>query len=438
MKIILFLILFQLSVASDLTLKQCIDIALSKNPDLLILKNNYESSKSKVKESISGYMPQVSGTLSYSRRVTPLSTSFGSVSFPGLEDKFDVTTYTTGLSLQQNIWDFGRTSSVVSRAKINEEFSLLNFEKKKIEITFQVKKNYYNLLQAKAMKEIATLNLQEIKNLLEEVREKKKQGLATYVDVLNAESEYVKFKAEIKKTKHQIDLATIILANILGESETSAELSRTPYESMKPIAEEKFPSPEEFPLGFKNFDECKNRAIASRLEFKEIELQEKLANANVSGVYSEWFPAISGSATYDLTDNYFFPKQKSWSFGVNISIPIFSGFGSKARLESSESDLKNIETNKKLTTQNVLLQVKVNYYKVIEAKENVEVTKKKQEYLEKNLEANNAKYKEGFSTVTELIDAQTKKVSAEFESQQALYNYYVALSELEYSIGWIK
>lgn len=427
MKIILFLILFQLSVASDLTLKQCIDIALEKNPDLIILKNNYESSKSKVKESISGYMPQLSGTFSYSRRVTPLSTSFGSVSFPGLEDKFDVTTYTTGLSLQQNIWDFGRTSSVVSRAKINEEFSLLNFEKKKTEIIFQVKKNYYNLLQAKAMEQINVITLKEIENLLEEVREKKKQGLATYVDVLNAESEYVKFKAEIKKTKHQIDLATITLVNILGESETS-----------KPIAEEKFPSPEEFPLGFKNFDECKNRAIVSRLEFKEIELQEKLANANVSGVYSEWLPAISGSAVYDLTDNYFFPKQKSWSFGVNISIPIFSGFGSKARLESSESDLKNIETDRKLTTQNILLQVKANYYRVIEAKENVEVTKKKLEYLEKNLEAVNAKYKEGLSTVTEFIDIQTKKVSAEFESQQALYNYYVALSELEYSIGGIR
>jgi outer membrane protein TolC len=85
-----------------------------------------------------------------------------------------------------------------------------------------------------------------------------------------------------------------------------------------------------------------------------------------------------------------------------------------------------------------LLLVKTNYIKVIEEQENVEVIKKKVEYLKKNLEAVTAKYDEGLSTLNDLIEAQTKKSNSEIEMQQSLYSYYIALNELEYSIGGVK
>ena len=85
--------------------------------------------------------------------------------------------------------------------------------------------------------------------------------------------------------------------------------------------------------------------------------------------------------------------------------------------------------------QNILVQIKTNYYRALEKKENVSVVSKKLGYLEKNLEAVSAKYDAGLATLTEMIDAQTKKSGAELENQQALYGYYLALNEFEYSMG---
>ena len=79
--------------------------------------------------------------------------------------------------------------------------------------------------------------------------------------------------------------------------------------------------------------------------------------------------------------------------------------------------------------------MKNNYFKIRENKQNYEFAIAKLEYLKKNLEAVNAKYEQGLSTLTDLIEAQTKKNSAELENLQALYAYHTALNELEYSIG---
>lgn len=431
-KVGLFLLILFISpvFSNELTLKECIDIALENNHELIVLKNNYEASNYKVKESKANYWPLISANFIGSRRITPLSTTFGSsvTAFPGIGNELDVTSYTTGLSLQQTIWDFGRTYSVSKRTEITKKLSFLQLEKKKREIKYQVKKSYYSVLSARAMEQIVILNLKDMESLLNSVTEKKKSGLATSLDILNVESEYIKLKAELKRINHQFEISVVSLINILGKS----------FDETLKLKEENFFTPSEYPFDFKNFDECKAKAISSRIEFKELELQEELSNTDISGVYSEWFPSITGTGSYELQDNNFQFKQRSWGVSLNISIPLFSGFSTLSRLESSKEDLKNIKINREQLIQNISIQVKISYYKVLEEKENINVARYKLEYLEKNFDANNAKYKEGLATITELIEAQTKKSSAKLEKENAFYNYHIALNELEYFTGGIK
>ncbi|MEW6040405.1 MAG: TolC family protein, partial [Elusimicrobiota bacterium] len=359
-----------------------------------------------------------------------LSTSFGTnlPPIPGMGNTLDITNYTSGLSIQQNLWDFGRTSSISRKAVLSGQLSHIRLESKKQEIIYSTKKDYYNLLQAKALEKLSDVNLKEMKNLLESVQERYKEGVATEVDVLNIEAEYEKFYAGEKKAGRNVDLATIALLNTAGLSEDEEII----------IKNENFSQPEEYPLGLKDFQECKSRALLFSHGLKELDLQKQLARAGISGVRSEWFPVISGAGEYGFQDTVFPPKQKSWSAGVNLSLPLFSGFGSVSRMGTAHNDLKNISENKRQLTQKIILQVKNSYYKVLEQKENVYVSEKKMKYLEKNLQAVNAKYKEGLATLTELIDSQTKKSAGEIENQQALYNYHTALNELEYNIGGVR
>ncbi|MBU0951241.1 MAG: TolC family protein, partial [Elusimicrobia bacterium] len=270
--------------SEEIKLREYIDIALANNPELIALQNNYISAKFKFWEARSMYFPQVSANMSASRRVSPLSVTFGDTAlFPGLPDKTDVTTYSQGLSAQQNIWDFGKTGSLVSKAGISRELSCISYEKKKQEVVYNVKKSYYNLMQAITIQNLASFNLKEIESLYNSVREREKEGLATPIDVLNIEAQYMNFKANVETAKHNLDIAMLSFTNILGEELDHPVL----------ISQGNFPQPEENPLNFKNYEECKEKAVALRLDFQELVLQEKLAQKDVKGAYSEWLPSLS-------------------------------------------------------------------------------------------------------------------------------------------------
>ena len=116
-------------------------------------------------------------------------------------------------------------------------------------------------------------------------------------------------------------------------------------------------------------------------------------------------------------------------------MPLFIGFSRLAKLEQAQFALNNINSTRTLLEQAIILQIKSNYLKINENKQNFELAVAKLKYLKKNLEAVTARYDQGLATLTDLIEAQTKKSSAELENYQALYAYHTALNELEYSIG---
>ncbi|OGS19125.1 MAG: hypothetical protein A3J83_01940 [Elusimicrobia bacterium RIFOXYA2_FULL_40_6] len=415
--------------SEEIKLREYIDIALANNPELIAFQNNYISAKFKFWEARSMYFPQVSANMSASRRVSPLSATFGDTSlFPGLPEKTDVTTYSQGLSAQQNIWDFGKTGSIVSRAGISRDLNYLSYEKKKQEIIYNVKKSYYNLMQAITIQNLASFNLKEVENLYKSVQEREKEGLATPIDVLNIESQYVKFKADVETAKHNVEIAMLSFTNILGKELTDSVI----------INEGNFPLPADNPLNFKNYDECKEQAAVSRLDFQELALQEKLAEKDVKAAYSEWLPSLSANGSYDLQGNTYPPNLDSWSAAVNLSVPIFKGGADYAKVKSAGAGLASARQNIKQMKQNIFIQIKSNYYKATEQKQNFDATDKKRQYLERNFDATNAKFKEGLASLTDLIEAQTKKSNGEIEVQQALFSYHIALNDLEYSTGGIR
>lgn len=415
--------------SESLTLNQCIELALKKSPDIATLQNDYESGKAKAKEVRAVFFPRISASFSANRQVTPTASTFGAAaSLFGIGPEMDTTSYSLGLSASQNIWDFGRSLALERQVSLNEELASFQLEKKKTEVAYNVKKSFYSLLQARGMEKVTLLTVKDMKHLLESVRSRKEQGMATAIDVMNAEVEALKFELEANKSINQVELARLSLKNMLVKGD----------EEELVLVEEKLEVPAETPFGLQSFEEAKAKAMASRIDVKELKIQEKIAEASTGGAYAEFWPLIAGQAGYQYTGSDLTLKDKSWNVGLSVSVPLFSGFSRLAKVEQTELALKNVAASGKLMEQGIILQVKNSFLKIKENKQNYELSEKKFEYLKKNLEAINAKYEQGLSTLTDLIEAQTKKSSAELENLQALYAYYTALNELEYSIGGIK
>ncbi len=415
--------------SENLTLNQCIDIVLRKSPEIITLQNEYEAGKARAREQRAVFLPHISASFTANRQVTPTFSTFGAAaSLIGLGPEIDNTSYALGLGASQNIWDFGRSLALENQVALNEELAAFELEKKKSEVVYNVKKSFYSLLQAKGLENASRLTVSDMKHLLESVKARKEQGLATRIDEMNAEVETLKFELEVKKAANQVDLAGLALKNLLLKSDEEELL----------LAEVRLADPAGSPLGIKSFEEAKARSLAFRIELKEYKLREKIALASAGGAYAEFWPSISGQAGYQYTGSDLFLRDKSWNMGLSVSIPLFSGFSRQARVEQMELALKNVSHAAKLLEQKIVLQVKESYLKIKENKQDLELSGTRLEYLKKNLEAASAKYDQGLSTLTDLIEAQTKKSSAELENLQALYAYYTALNELEYSIGGSK
>ena len=412
--------------SETLTLNQCIEIALSRSPEIKNLVNDYESGKAKLKEVRAVFLPRISAAFSANRQVTPTSSTFGPAALlMGIGSEIDNSSYSLGLNASQNIWDFGKSLTLENQAVLREELAFFELEKKKIEVAYNVKKSFYSLLQAKGMEKVSLLTVRDMKLLLESVKARKEQGLATQVDIMNAEVEVLKFEFEAKKALNQVELASLSLKNILVKNEEEELI----------LAEQQLNVPGETPLDLKSFEEARARSIASKIDFKELEVKREIAEASAGGAYAEFWPSISGQAGYQYTGSDLALKDKSWNIGFNISVPLFIGFSRLAKLEQAQFALNNINSTRTLLEQAIILQIKSNYLKINENKQNFELAVAKLKYLKKNLEAVTARYDQGLATLTDLIEAQTKKSSAELENYQALYAYHTALNELEYSIG---
>ena len=85
--------------------------------------------------------------------------------------------------------------------------------------------------------------------------------------------------------------------------------------------------------------------------------------------------------------------------------------------------------------RDVALELKQAFLSVQEAKQKIDLTKKKMESAEEDLDLVQEKYNLGSANILELLDAEVSFKEAESDRVQAFYDYNLAIAEFEKAIG---
>ena len=138
-------------------LDDCIEIALSGKKTLLSAELNVTSAERGVTGSYSGLLPSLNASTGAGR------THFPEVSInSGLDTT--VSSYydnmSAGISLNQTIFDGGRSWNQVKQAKTNLNIAQLNYRSTTIQVIQNVIKSYYELLKAQKLYDVAEKNLE--------------------------------------------------------------------------------------------------------------------------------------------------------------------------------------------------------------------------------------------------------------------------------------
>jgi TolC family type I secretion outer membrane protein len=410
------------AVGTGLTLKEAVEIALAHHPTLLAARGALQAQRARVGEARSNYFPQLDLQSDYTRATSNFAPN---PQFRGLnqatasESNTSFDNYSASLSLQQRIFDFGKTSAEVELARENLQGSSWNEEASRQTIVVNVKVAYFGLLEARHLVQVNEETVRQFQEHLEQTQGFYKAGTRTRFDVTKAEVDLTNARLELIKARNAEDVARITLANAMG------------------VPDQPIGKLEEL-LSFKKIeileDQAIREALESRPELLSLSAQRRAAEASVRSAKRNYFPVLFGVADYTYRGQDF-PLVWNWDLSLNLTVPIFSGYRTQSQVAEARANLLVVGANEEALRQNVILEVHQAFSNLKDAEERVQTSEIVVRQAEENFDLANGRFQAGVGTSVERTDAQVLLTNAKTSQIQALYDYRVAEAQLLKAMG---
>jgi len=398
----------------SLNLERCIEIALKRQPVIIAAMSTANANQSKIGEAKANYYPQIDWSSSASRTSVGPRTSFG---FATRSVIFN--SYSTGVTLNQNIFDFGKTASQVEIQKLNYDSSLSDFGNVSVQIILSVKQAYYGVLQAKRNRDVAADTVKQFQQHLDQAKGFYEVGTKPRFDVTKAEVDLSNAKLNLIKAENALRIAVANLNNAMGVPDAPG------YEVEDNLSFKKY--------GI-TFDDAVSKAYQNRPDLKSIIAKKQAAESSIELAKKDYYPVLTGTAGYDYAGNAF-PLERGWNIGATFSFPLFSGFLTKYQVEEAKANLNVLNANEESLRQNIFLEVQQAYLNLKEAEDSIPTAELTVQQAQENFEIANGRYAAGVGNPIEVTDAEVSLLNAKLSYIQALYNYKVSQASLEKAMG---
>ncbi len=434
-----FLLIFLiggLSLAqTKITLKDAIQIALQKNTFLGQAENNILSQQSGVSAAYGNFLPSLSGFASWS---WDRNEQAGSVRYlngiPFNIPKITSETRSYIASVNSDITLFDGLSNIanLSSANNNLKSAQLYFEFLKQQTIVNTITRYYNLMTQMELLKVREENVKKQEINFKTIEEKNRLGAATLADLYqqqvelgNAELQVINQNLEVQKAKNNLLI-------YLGLDVTGDYSFETDFTSR----EENILSAD-LDIDYQNIQERISDAYNNRLDYKSklYELESSLNQITIAR--SGHFPRLTGSMGFSSYSNKFDElfKSKTYSVGLNLNIPIFSGFSVSNRVQIAEVQYMNKELEVRELERQIKQQINESYLSLVAAKKSLSVSEKNIKAAEERLKIEQERYNLGSGKLLDLLIANSSYITAKTDYVNAQYSYIIISDQIKYYLG---
>jgi len=397
-----------------LSLQRCIEISIIRQPNVLAAASAVDAGRSRVGQARSNYYPQIDLTAGYSKIAVAGSTRTGVSASSAAVDQ-----YTGRAALNQNIYDFGRTSTQVKIQNLDLDSSRADLEDVYQQTVFNVKQAYYGVLAASRNVAVAAESVKQFQQHLEQAEGFFEAGTKPKFDVTKAQVDLGNAKLNLITAQNSLKISKVVLNNAMGvpdapEYEIEDNLDFIKYEI--------------------SFDKAIETAYANRPDLKSLVFKRRATESSIDLAAKDYYPTLSGNAAYNWSGQEF-PPDHGWEVGATISFPLFSGFLTKYQVEEAKANLNVIRANEETLRQGVLLDIQQAYLNLQQTEEKINTAELNVKQAEENLEIANGRYTAGVGNPIEVTDAEVSLINAKTSYNQALYDYKIARSSLEKAMG---
>ncbi len=406
-------------VFQDPQLQELVRTALKQNYDLQLAAERINAARAQLGITRSNQFPQVQGDVN--------GTGGKAYNF---QSKSNFLVSTLDASFQLDLFGRLRRATEAARAQL-----LATEDAKQVVVltlVSDVASDYFALLDLDLQLQITHNTVKSQENALSLTKLRLGHGVATKLDVLQAQQVLDTANAQIPDLERRIGQEEDAISILLGNYPQNVPRGR-------PLVEQQLPP--EVPPGLSS------SLIERRPDIREAEQNLVAANAEIGVAKAAFFPNISltGSGGGAFGRSSVFSSLMSshagiWSYGAQVTEPIFTGGALKNNLRLAES----VERQEVIAYRQAIQLAFRDVSDALTGYEKYHQVRVRQEEsvkdLQDSVDLSLSRYRGGITTYLEVLDGQRSLYSAELTLAQARGSEYQSLVQLYKALGggWVQ
>jgi outer membrane protein len=407
-----------------------VELALRRNPEMLVALDEQDELKGKIKEVRSGAYPQVTfkgyglrmrdPSILNSSSFDKVPQEFKDALVPVASNMFDM-----GITVNQPLYNAGkvRTALKLSEESLAEKNAASEGVRR--QLTFKVLQAFKNLLLMEANLEVARETRQQRVQHLEQARVRYRDGVATEIDVLRSEVNVANMEPEIIRAENSVRLARAVINDLIMED----------LEAPTKIAD----ILQYRPWDAGSLEDIQRRTLEMRPELQAArrQVQQAKLTASLANAENKLSVDMEGHYGYAVRQiqNMLNSDYSQWTLTFNFKLPLFDGgrkaglmMQAQARLRAAEQRLARFENECRLEVKQAFDDMQSSAKAIAAAQLSVQ-------QAERVLTLMQANYRYGAATTLDVTDSQTALAEARNSKIGATYQYEIAKARLRLASG---
>lgn len=441
---------------SILSLEDCINLAIANSPKVNMSKNYALVAKSRIGQAKSDFFPTLGAGTGYYGQKDSHGNSSGNNNY-----------YSANASLNQLIYNFGKTNARINMQKFYEIGAKHDVENSIVQAVFDVKSAYYGVLAAQAKRDIQKANVQINERQYLRTKAYFEEGIKSRIDLVNAEVYLSDAKIQLVSAENAYKTAMIKLNNAMyvayapeysiknTETFNFSTDQFTPITLLSDNTDEVYDSlkyDEETPVFssaiektdiLKNYEfkvypytleEAINRANEQRPDLLSYAATYAAMEESLKYTKREYFPSINGRVGYTHRNTNYFVNN-GMNFSASLDFPTVNIMNTKSRIEEARAQLDVALDNLNLSKQNIYFEVQNAYVNMQQIEKRIPLLEVKVRQTLENFELADGRYAVGVGDFIQLQDAKQNYNNAQQSYVQAVFEYNLARATLEKAMG---
>jgi len=407
------------------TLEEAWALALQQDHSLAAVRNQAEAAGFEAQAARAQRWPTVAVGGSYTQLDDSPAFDFAFTGLPLTPPElFEDDKYVMGsASLTIPLFTSGRISSSIAAAEARERGVGAQVTAATSDVKLAVADAYVGVLRARKAHDVARSNVQTLQSLTRDTASMFERELVPKNELLAVQVALADARQNELRAANAADVAAAAYNRRLG-----APLDR-PVELSETLA-----VPVELSQDLPALVE---QAHSRRAELAAFDAQAEAYGQLARTERSRVLPQVALSGGYQYLENQFLDDETVGMAGIGVQWAMFDGGQSRKRAAALDRNRRATEQQRADASSQIELQVRQAYLGIQESRQRVEVTAQAVEQADENLRIARERYTAGLGTQTQLLEAETLRVRALTNRDDASLDAGLAQLRLARAVGVI-